>query len=92
MLPAIVKRGAVFDDERVKDGIILKSVGDCSDAVRGMLMEMTDLSEGLLSSVEMYSNVDEVTKSADLLLILDDNDKFDNETRVEVTFMRIYII
>jgi len=83
LLPAIVKRGAVFEDERVKDGIILKSVGECSDSVSGMLMEMTDLSEGLLSSVEMYSNVDEVTKSADLLLILDDNDKFDNETRVE---------
>lgn len=68
----------------MRDGIVLNAVGDCGDDVKGVLMELEDLAEGLLTSVKMFSSLDACIKQTDLLLILDDNDKKRDETRIEV--------
>lgn len=83
LIPAMLKRGAVFEDELVKDGIQFNAVGDCNDSVKGMLMELEDLAEPLLAAAEMHSSLEVVVKNTDFLLILDDNDKHDHETRIE---------
>ena len=34
-MAAILKKGAVFDGEIVKDGLIINTVGSCGDEVKG---------------------------------------------------------
>lgn len=80
----MLKTDAVFDSNVVKDGIILNAVGDCGDQTKGVLMELEDLAEGLLRDVKMFPSLDFCIKNTDLLLLLDDNDKREDETRIQV--------
>jgi len=83
LMAAILKKGAVFDGGIVKDGLIINTVGSCGDEVKGVLMELEDLAEGQLCSVKMFSSLESALKTTDLLLILDENDKKENESRIE---------
>ena len=87
MLAAILKKNSVFDAEFLKDGIAINSVGEPDELTKGILMELEDLAEGNLREVKMYNNLDDCIQKTNLFLILDENNKPDEISKIEVSDM-----
>ena len=87
MLAAILKKNSVFDAEFLKDGIAINSVGETDELTKGILMELEDLAEGNLREVKMYNNLDDCIQKTNLFLILDENNKPDEISKIEVSDM-----
>ena len=50
-------------------------------------MELEDLAEGNLREVKMYNNLDDCIQKTNLFLILDENNKPDEISKIEVSDM-----